>query len=94
MQSELLNQDQKTQQAQQVQQNTTNNLEDMLKIARETREIAANSAIKLDRQGEQLQHMKKQMNEIDGDMVKAKKTIRNMEFKWYDPRTWAEPQST
>lgn len=89
--TDLNQQDQRVnqnQQVHQIQQNTTTNLEEILKLARETEKIGKDTMDTLNLQGEKLKHASNQMNDIDNDMIKAKKTIRNMEWHWYDPRTW------
>lgn len=67
---------------------TTVTLEDILRLANETRQSGVNSMNELGRQGEQLQYMHNQMNHIDKDMSLAKQTIHTLEVKWYNPFTW------
>jgi len=69
-------------------QDTTDTLEDLLKLANETRSIGVNSMNELGRQGEQLHHMHNQMDNIDNNMSLAKQTIHTLEVKWYNPFTW------
>ena len=69
-------------------QNTTDTLESILNIARETKSIGADTMNELNRQGEHLQNVNKQLDDIDNDMRGAKQSIRKLEVKWYDPRTW------
>ena len=88
VQQQRQKQNQSHDQTQDLLADTTATLEEMLRIANETREMATNASLELNKQGEQLEHMRNKMDTIDENLANAKKGMNNLEVKWYDPRTW------
>lgn len=91
-QTQIQNQNQSQKQSQDQTEallaDTTATLEEMLRMANETREMATNASLELNKQGEQLEHMREKMDTVDNNLAIAGKAMNNLEVKWYDIRTW------
>jgi hypothetical protein len=67
---------------------STEPLEELLRIAEETKNIGCGINMELLRQRERLQDISSNVIVIDNSINKAEQLIKNIEKKWYDPRTW------
>lgn len=67
---------------------STANLEESLKLARETQQMSNDTMTELRLQREQLQNIKGNVDTVTNRVDKSERIIKNIERKWYDPRTW------
>ena len=67
---------------------STEKLDDVLRLARETREIGNNTTAELSLQGERLRGLDGKLSKVDADISQANSLARKMKKAWYNPFTW------
>jgi hypothetical protein len=67
---------------------STAKLDDVLRLARETREIGSITMNELSGQGDRLRGLHGKLNQIDGDVSQANSLARKMKRSWWNPFVW------
>ena len=67
---------------------STQKLQDCLTLLNETNEVGASILSDLDKQGEQIKHVKNKLNNVDTNIDKSNKILNNMNRSIFNPRYW------